>query len=63
MAAGWKLPVLDGFTPRGYLGRVLNVRVFWSSDVRLYICEGAARAAILGSSWWCLSHFVPVRVG
>ena len=29
---------LDSFTPRGYLGCVLHVRVFWSFGQRLYMC-------------------------
>jgi hypothetical protein len=28
----------DAFTPKGYLGCVLHVRVFWSFGQRLYMC-------------------------
>ena len=56
---------LNGFTPRGYLECVLNVRVFWSFAKCLYICGGlCGKPTSWASLIWRSSHLiVRVRLG
>ena len=50
---------LDGFTPKGYLGCVLHVKVLWSFAKSLYIESGMVEGRYL----FCFSHLEVLTFG